>query len=49
MSKGRIKDIVPETEGPEINIRIIKKWIPHNKREELCYLLVDAYVRHLHA
>lgn len=49
MSKARIKEITPATAGPEIHVRIINKWIPNNKRAELCYLFVDANVRHLHA
>ncbi|KAL3643003.1 hypothetical protein CASFOL_013818 [Castilleja foliolosa] len=44
----RVRDITERQRPGVIEIRVLRRWISKGKKEELCYQLVDAYVRGLH-
>ncbi|KAD4178868.1 hypothetical protein E3N88_27459 [Mikania micrantha] len=43
MHQKQISDIQPGDTSTPLNVRVIRKWRPHSKNNEMCYLFVDIH------
>jgi hypothetical protein len=44
MTSEAIESLQPEGPAIPLNIRVIRKWLPYWREQELCYLFVDNQV-----